>query len=249
VPKTNRRRSARRRAYAPEPVNRPVAQAGASPRRQGWRFAAQTAGSWVRLDTLIVCALVVAALALYCWRLSEPGGFVWDEDAHTFTAIRLLQGDRNAYLWNTLPSGGFIPSGGYSYEWQHPALPKLFTQAGLHLLGIRPIGWRLPNVLFGAAGIGLCFVLGRVMFNRRVGLIAALLLLLDGMWFVMSRAAMNDIFVCTFLLVAYLGLYLYLRDPAQPSLDSSDGRGGNPRYLCLTGAGLGLALASKWSGA
>jgi dolichyl-phosphate-mannose--protein O-mannosyl transferase len=125
------------------------------------------------------------------------------------------------------------------YEWTHPALAKLLTEFGIILLGPTPAGWRVASAVFGAFGVGLCFALGRVAFNYRVGLVAAALLLVDGLWFVMSRTAMNDIFLATFLLLTYFLFHIYLRLPETRS----------NVFLWLTGAAAGLAFASKWSAA
>lgn len=188
-----------------------------------------------RVDALLVGALMLAALLLYLVRLSAPNGFSFDEVYHAWTAGRFLRGDTGAWLWTTpLPAGS--PEG-VSYEWTHPPLAKMFMEAGIRLLGDRPAGWRVFSALFGAAGIGLVFVLGREFFDRRAGLLASILLLFDGLWFVLSRTGMNDIYVTVFLLLAYLGLYCYLRRPGPD----------RHRYIWLCGAALGLAAATKWS--
>jgi dolichyl-phosphate-mannose-protein mannosyltransferase len=196
----------------------------------------QLIGSDWQRDALMAGVLAIVALALYVWRLNQPSGYVLDEVFHAFTALRLVDGDKNAFIPSALPPAG---SGGLLYEWTHPALAKLLTEAGIAFLGPTPYGWRIASAIFGAAGVALCFALGRVLFNRRVGLVAAVLLLVDGLWFVMSRTAMNDIFVATFLLLVYLVFYLYLRLP-EPA---------GEKFLWLTGAAAGLAFASKWSAA
>jgi dolichyl-phosphate-mannose-protein mannosyltransferase len=191
-------------------------------------------GDW-RRDALVAGGLAIISLALYLWRLTQPRGWVLDEIFHAFSSIRLAAGDANVFLPSAIPPAGSLGD----YEWTHPALAKLLTEAGIALLGPSPYGWRLASAVFGAAGIVMCYALGRVLFNRRVGLVAAALLLVDGLWFVMSRTAMNDIFVATFLLLVYLFFYMYLRLPA------ADGQ----KFLWLTGAAAGLAFAAKWSAA
>lgn len=100
-------------------------------------------------------------------------------------------------------------------------------------------GWRLPGMLLGALAAGLLYLLARVLFARRsVGIIAAVLIVAEGMLFANSRIGMNDVYVTTFIVAAALLFApLYLA----------------PRRWWVTvtlliGAGLalGLALASKW---
>src|SRR4029450_12556744 len=125
-------------------------------------------------------------------------------------------------------------SPGAAYDWTHPPLSKLIMQVSVRAFGDGPIGWRLASVIFGGLGVALLYLLGRVMLGRFVGLVAATLLLLDGLWFVQSRICMNDIFVACFLIVAYLAFYLYVM-----RMDR--------RYLWGAGLLLGLALGTKGS--
>ncbi len=193
--------------------------------------------SWSRADTLVLAVLMLAALLLYLWRLDQPREYIYDEVYHAYTAARLAEGNPAPYdPFATVPPEGKPVNA--AYEWTHPALAKLIMQGGILLFGDTPLGWRFASAVFGALGIGIFYVLGRTLFERRVGLTASVLLLLDGLWFVQSRTAMNDIFLVCFLLLAYLAFYHYLTHPDTKRW----------RYLWLTGAALGLALATKWSG-
>ena len=119
----------------------------------------------------------------------------------------------------------------------------------------RPVGWprsisggngyayRLPGVIAGALTAALIYLLVRFLFMRRtVALIAALLVLVDGMFFANARIAMNDTYVALFIVAAFtVFVPLWL------------GRW-HSRWAIVTGllgVGLllGLALASKWVGA
>ena len=195
------------------------------------------ARGWERLDLLILAGLAALALVLYGWRLTEPNSYVFDEVYHAFTAGQLAAGNADAYLWDKQLPPDVPPR--VAYEWTHPALSKLIMQASIQVFGDGPAGWRAAQVLFGAAGIALVYAMGRLFFNRTVGVLAAALLLLDGLWFVQSRIGMNDVFLSVFLLGAYLAFFFYLRSPTRERF----------RYLALTGAALGLAGATKWSAA
>ncbi len=100
--------------------------------------------------------------------------------------------------------------------------------------------WRFPGVLAGALMAALIYLLGRLLFERRsVAVIAALLVLADGMFFSNARIAMNDTYVALFI-VAALTVFapLWLRRwRSAPAV----GLG-----FVAVGVLLGLALASKW---
>jgi len=62
-------------------------------------------------------------------------------------------------------------------------------------VGHYPFAWRLPGVLLGALMAAAVYLLARLLFRRRdVAVLAGLFVLLDGMFFVQSRIAMNDVY-------------------------------------------------------
>ncbi len=132
---------------------------------------------------------------------------------------------------------------------QHPSIDRqdLLVASSDGTLGSVDTGdhafaWRLPGVLAGALSAGLVFLLVRTLFRRReVAVLAAILVLVDGMLFVQSRIAMNDVYVGLFIVAAY-ALFAPLWT----------GRWRSPWafwvVLPVVGILLGLALASKWVG-
>ncbi len=107
-------------------------------------------------------------------------------------------------------------------------------------IGSHAFAWRLPGVIAGALFAGLLFLLARILFRRRlVALLAGLFVLVDGMFFVQSRIAMNDVYVGLFIIAAYT---LFA------ALWTGWFRGRLAFWLAMPAIGLllGLALASKW---
>jgi dolichyl-phosphate-mannose-protein mannosyltransferase len=193
--------------------------------------------AWARWDSITVLLLVLCALALYFWRLDQPPRYSYDEVYHAYTAAELAAGNADAYVWYTRVPEEDREQYRVAYEWSHPAFAKLPMQLGIILFGDNPFGWRFSNAIWGAFGIGILYALGRALFNSTVALFAAVLLLFDGLWFVQSRTAMNDVYLVCFLMLAYLPFFFYLSNTETKRW----------RYLWLTGAALGFALATKWS--
>ena len=187
-----------------------------------------------RTNLVPLALLTLCGLILYFWRLDQPTRYVYDEVYHAYTASQLAAGNADAYVWDTLSPEA---DKGYGYEWTHPAFSKLAIQAGILLFGDTSFGWRFASAVFGGIGIGIIYLLGAVLFSRGIGLLAAGLMLFDGLWFVQSRTAMNDIFMVCFLLLAYLAFVFYLRSAGAERW----------RPLWLAGIALGFAMASKWS--
>jgi len=95
-------------------------------------------------------------------------------------------------------------------------------------------------VILGALTAGVLFLLGRLLFSRRaVGLLVGLFVLLDGMFFVQSRIAMNDVYTGFFILAAYLLFAWMWLEPEKVK---------RAFWFVMPAMGvlLGLALASKW---
>lgn len=179
--------------------------------------------------------LFLVAVALFAPRLAVPAQYVFDEVYHAYTAGQYVAGNADAYVWYTT-----APVPGVAYMWNHPPLGLLFIAGGILLWGDDAFGWRFSSVMFGAAGIALAFLLAlRLTGSKRTAWLAALLLLLDGMYFAQSRIGMLDIFGVVFAIGALISLYGYLQEPA--------GRATWP--LVRTGILLGADLATKWNAA
>lgn len=106
--------------------------------------------------------------------------------------------------------------------------------------GSNAFAWRMSGVLFGSILVGLMYLLAATMFGRRrIGLLAAAFVAVDGMSYVMSRISMNDIFVATFIVAAYLAFWQIW-----------SGRWSRSAWwvLPLVGMLIGLAASTKWVG-
>jgi predicted membrane-bound dolichyl-phosphate-mannose-protein mannosyltransferase/Gpi18-like mannosyltransferase len=106
--------------------------------------------------------------------------------------------------------------------------------------GSNAFAWRLAGIVFGSLLVGLIYLLAATMFGRRrIAVLAAAFVAVDGMSYVMSRISMNDIFVATFIAGAYLVFWQVW-----------SGRWARSAWwaLPLVGVLIGLAAATKWVG-
>ncbi|MEO7295994.1 MAG: phospholipid carrier-dependent glycosyltransferase [Candidatus Limnocylindria bacterium] len=106
--------------------------------------------------------------------------------------------------------------------------------------GSNAFAWRLAGVVFGVLLVALVYLLAATMFGRRrIAALAAGFVAIDGMSYVMSRIAMNDIFVTVFIVAAYLAFWQIW-----------SGRWARSAWwvLPLVGVLIGLAAATKWVG-
>ncbi len=119
-------------------------------------------------------------------------------------------------------------------NWYHPPGRHVILYGSIALLGDNAYGWRMPNIISGAATVLMVFVFGLYLFRLPVTTyIATALLLFDPLHILLSRGTTEDIPATLFLLV---GVYLGVRGIAAE------------KGWLLAGSGLmfGLSTSLKW---
>ena len=166
--------------------------------------------------TRLYLAIILGISALLrIFRLGTPNEVVFDEVYYVDGARDLLA--NGVELTNGKPE--FVV---------HPPIGKWMIAIGIKLFGDNPIGWRISAALFGVVSIYLIFLVGRKLFKSDfLALLSAALASIDGIHLVMSRTALLDIFLMTFLFGAFTALIFQ-------------------KYL-LMALMLGLGLGTKWS--
>jgi len=179
---------------------------------------------------IIVFFLVVLSIGLRLYRLNNPDSYYFDEIYFAFTAEEMAKGNRAGWeMGHSAPKG-------FAYEWTHPPLGKELSALGILIFGDNPFGWRFFQALFGGFGTLMIYLLGKELFgSRRIGLISAFLFTFESFVFVLSRIAMVDIFLMSFILLASLCLVRYARAQKKP-------------FLLLSGFFCGAAMSVKWNG-
>jgi dolichyl-phosphate-mannose-protein mannosyltransferase len=217
--------------------------------------------------------LVVTALGFFLriWHISNPRAFAFDETYYAKDAWSLLH-----FGYERQPVANadklFLSGNGHIFskdpEWAtHPPLGKWVIAIGEKIFGISPFGFRIMSVLFGTISILVLARTVRRMFRSDLlGSLAGLLLAIDGLAIVMSRASMLDIFLMAFVLFAFACMIIdrdrvrerllewsltawtsggEVRPPGQHVL--GPGLGVRPWRLAAAFF-LGCSCATKWSG-
>jgi dolichyl-phosphate-mannose--protein O-mannosyl transferase len=168
-----------------------------------------------RADLRALGAVLLLALGLRLYGVWHPPQRFIDEVPNMEGAVQYAE------------RGHFEPD-----TWQHPPLRHLVGYAFLSALGDDPWGWRLKNVLLGAATAALAWAFAlHATGNRRAALLAGLLVATDPLHVVLSRFTAEEIYGGA-LFLAGVVLWQARRD----------------RTWGLVGAAalLGCALAIKW---
>lgn len=171
-----------------------------------------------RSRLVFLCALVLGAALFRLPGLGQPAEEYFDEVYHAKSARQYIEGAAPA-------------------EWVHPPMAKHLIALGVRAFGYEPWAWRVVPALFGVALAPVFYLLARrATGSERAARLAALILLLDGVYLVQSRIAMTNIFAVFFQVLAtwlLLGALLEERLPALRTL--------------LAGAAFGLALSTRWT--
>ena len=207
------------------------------PALRGWR-PDSVLTSW--LWTLLVTA--VAAVIRF-WALGFPETKSFDEVYYATEAQEMLR-------------YGYEDNRGYMFI-VHPPLGKWLIALPSWLFGDDAVGWRLAPAIAGTLSVLIMVRLAERMFRSTLlGVLAGGLLAMEGISVVMSRVALLDIFLQTFVLAGFAALVVD-RDQVRARLGRLYAAGVDlsyqmpslgPRPWRLAGGVLlGLALAVKWS--
>jgi dolichyl-phosphate-mannose-protein mannosyltransferase len=197
-----------------------------------------------RLPRRLGVALLAVSSVLFVVRLGSfgnPPDYVYDECYQAFTAHRYTRGEPEA--WNPRASRDDAARHGTedmtpstSYEWVHPPTAKLIMAASIKLFGFRAWAYRFGSVLFGLLALVALWRLAARLRGEWYALIALALFACDGMLLVLSRTAMNDVYVTACLTAAMFAVYRFW---------TADTR--RDAWLLAAGALFGLAITMKWS--
>ncbi len=148
-------------------------------------------------------------------------GTYFDEIYHARTALEMIEN-----IW--------------PYEITHPPLGKAILSLGIRLFGMTPFGWRFMGTLFGVLMLPFLYLLLKRMFGHvSVAGAGTAVFAFDFMHFVQTRIATIDTYAVFFILLMYLGLFLWTTEP--PAREKR-----RTLWLALSGVSFGLGAASKW---
>nr|WP_258396514.1 phospholipid carrier-dependent glycosyltransferase [Streptomyces sp. Amel2xB2] len=207
--------------------------------------AAAGLARWAAWGAPLLVALFAGVLRF--WQLGSPHAVIFDETYYAKDAWSLFQygyegswpdkaNDQILAPHQKIP---LSPDGAYVV---HPPAGKWIIGVGEWLFGLQPFGWRFMTALLGTLSVLMLCRIGRRLFrSTALGCLAGALMAVDGLHFVMSRAALLDL-VLMFWVLAAFGCLLLDRDrtrarladalpddpSAPPGADRGSGQGSGP---------------------
>nr|WP_078911226.1 phospholipid carrier-dependent glycosyltransferase [Streptomyces sp. NRRL WC-3742] len=223
-----------------------------------WYFLCRWAG-W-----LGPLAVALFAGLLRFTDLGQPHAIIFDETYYAKDAYALWHGgyeinwpeDANTKIMTPGEPVPYRPMASYVV---HPPVGKWIIGVGEQLFGMNPFGWRFSVALLGTLSVLMLARIARRMFRSTLlGCVAGLLLAVDGLHLVLSRAALLDL-VVMFWTLASFGCLVLDRDHTRARLAAKLGGvenavlaqrvnlGWRP-WRIAAGVCIGLTCATKWSG-
>ncbi|HVF08571.1 MAG TPA: phospholipid carrier-dependent glycosyltransferase [Actinomycetota bacterium] len=233
-----------------------------------------------RLNRPATAVIAVAALAglIRFTAIDDPRELVFDEVYYAKAGcVQVTSASNEACLVEPGDETYWVDNEWDMGSWVHPPLGKLTIGLGIEMFSMSSFGWRFTSVL---AGIGVAVataLMAQLLFGKPVWAFAAgLLIAVDGLNVVHSRAALLDIHLVFWVTLGFLLLIcdrrwidrrtdaaLVAAAPAQDAIEVGDVetdtelppapvRVPSPFFRpwrIAAGAAFGAATAVKWSGA
>ncbi|HBE79729.1 MAG TPA: hypothetical protein DDW65_18420, partial [Firmicutes bacterium] len=129
----------------------------------------------------IIFMIVLLFVPLFLFYLSVPG--LWDEDESIYTEI-----SRQMLLRHDLVGTYF----NYEPRYDKPPLNFWITTAFYKVFGMNEFTSRMTSTIFGFLCIILVLYFGKRLFNKRTGILAALMLGTSFLFFIETQMALID---------------------------------------------------------
>jgi 4-amino-4-deoxy-L-arabinose transferase-like glycosyltransferase len=117
-------------------------------------------------------------------------------------------------------------------QFEKPIFFYWLVELSYKIFGVNEFAARFPSAVFGLIGVIVIYLLGSLLFNRRAGFLAALMLAANVEYIILSRACVTDMVLGTLII---LGIYFFFLARL---------RGKEPYYILSSGA-FGLATLTK----
>lgn len=174
------------------------------------------------LDIAVPLALFAGTILTRLPRLTRPDAYVFDEVYYAPDAADIVR--------RGIERGGVV----------HPPVGKWLIGIGIKLFGYTSFGWRAGALVCGALVVVLVYATARqVVHGRALPALAGVLASLDGIAFTTGRAAMLDVFVALFTMLA---VWCTLA-----ALKRADDERAVRRYRLGAAISVGFGIATKWT--
>jgi 4-amino-4-deoxy-L-arabinose transferase-like glycosyltransferase len=187
----------------------------------------------------LILFLVLFIGFLLCYRTSRDQYLhKWDERYHALVAKNMMQHPLKPTLYET-PLLKYDHKVWYAnHIWLHKQpLPLWLISFSYYLFGIGDLQTRIPSMIFFVLGIFITYTLGKELFNKNIGLLAAFFHAINGLIIEMASGRIaTDHYDSLYLVLIEIAILFAL----------CNSRSKNILYSVLSGAFIGFAILTKW---
>jgi 4-amino-4-deoxy-L-arabinose transferase len=183
--------------------------------------------------------LGMSAFAIGCaFALAVPWLYPWDEQFHALVGKNLAHNPFHPILIDLNPSVLTNKTWADQHTWLHKQPLFLYQIAlSIKLLGNTAFAVRFPSILLHVVGTYALFDMGKTLYNRRVGFLAASLFLFSfyplGMLSGRIGTDHNDSVFMVYVLLSFWAYFRYLKNKTK-------------KWAKWIGIFVGLAILTKW---
>ncbi len=173
---------------------------------------------------LVVVLILLSISTMYFVDLSN--GPLWIADEQTYSQ----------WTYNMVNTGDYFTPhafGGLAVWIGKPPLFMWLMSLAFQVFGANSFAARLPSAIFAALSLVLIFYLGKLLYNRTVGFLSALVLGTFSTFYLFAKHAMMDV-TFTFFIVASVYFFVQSQKTEKPT-----------KFVLLSGIFFGLALLTK----
>jgi 4-amino-4-deoxy-L-arabinose transferase len=187
---------------------------------------------------LLLLAIIVTGFLLRAFLCTDDYLHPWDERYHALVAKHLMSDFSEPTLYPKPLLNFGNTDWRYSHIWLHKQpLPLWSISSSLYLFGTNEFFVRLPSLILSTLSLLLTFLIGKNLFNDKVGLLACLLQAINGFVIeITSGRIATDHIDVFFMFFIQLSIWFVIKFYQSNRIV----------YLILIGIGIGLAVLCKW---
>ena len=200
-------------------------------------FIAQLYLSQRTVATLLVILCLGGLLRTYL--AQDQQLHEWDERYHALVAKNLVEHPTKPTLYDNPVLPYDDTDWVNSHLWfSKPPLPLGMMAGSIAIFGNDEDAIRIPSIIISLLGIFMTFLIGRELFNDRVGLVAAFLFAINGLLVELAAGIGSSDHVETmFIVMVEVAIYFSILSVRRERA---------LKWVVLTGLFTGLAFLSKW---
>ncbi len=185
-----------------------------------------------------VLGLILVGIILRIFMISDSYLHKWDERYHGLVAKNLISDPLKPTLYKDPVLDYDYKNWTTNHIWLHKQPAALWLiAASLNIFGINEFAVRIPSLIASTLGIYLMFLIGKILFDHKIGCFAAFLFSIHGLILELTGGKVTtDHIDVLFLFFIMFGIYWSLKFVTSKK----------QIYNIFCASSLGLAILTKW---